>query len=71
MSTLSIRIFEKGPDRGRIDIWLCDDRGEPLRKLEDPIGHPPGRIDWERTMDSCRLLGEEGLEFDLVLQEGK
>lgn len=65
----SIRIFEKGDQGRRVAIWLYDEEGTPLRQLEDPIGKLPGPIDWGRTINTCRLLGDEGLQIDLVFEK--
>jgi hypothetical protein len=65
----SIRIFEKGKSRRKVSIWLYDDGGTPIRELEDPIGHLPRAIDWPRTIDTCRSLGDEGLQIDFVFQD--
>ena len=60
----SIRIFEKGV----LQVWLVDAWGLQ-RKLGDPIAHLGGKIDWERTAESCTLLGEEGVEVFLVVED--
>ena len=60
----SIRIFEKGV----LQVWLVDAWGRQ-RKLGDPIAHLGGKIDWERTAESCTLLGEEGVEVFLVVED--
>jgi hypothetical protein len=61
----SIRIFEKG----LLQVWLVDECGRQ-RALGDPIAHLGSKIDWERTAKSCTLLGEEGVEVFLVLEDG-
>lgn len=61
----SIRIFEKG----LLQVWMVDEYGRQ-RTLGDPIAHLGGRIDWERTAESCTLLGDEGVEVFLVIEDG-
>ena len=58
----SIRIFE----RDLLRVWLVDEGGQ--RELRDPIGHLPGKIDWNQTIANCRALGKEGMEIDLVFE---
>ncbi len=60
----SIRIFEKG----LLQVWMVDEYGRQ-RALGDPIAHPGGKIDWERTAESCTLLGDEGVEVFLVIED--
>jgi hypothetical protein len=47
---------------------MVDEYGRQ-RALGDPIAHLGGRIDWERTAESCTLLGEEGVEVFLVIED--
>ena len=61
---MSIRIFEKG----LLQVWLVDRWGRQ-RLLGDPIGHPGGQIDWQRTAESCTLRGDEGVEVFLIVEE--
>ena len=60
----SIRIFEKE----HLQVWLVDESGRQ-RALGDPIAHVGGKIDWKRTAESCSLLGEEGVEVFLVVED--
>lgn len=62
---LRLRVFES---EGEVRIWLVDERGTALRELEDPIGGLPGEIDWKRTVESCRQIGDEGLEIDFAFE---
>ncbi len=64
---LRLRVFESD---GEVRVWLVDERGSALRQLHDPIGGLPGKIDWERTVESCRQMGEEGLEINFAFEEG-
>jgi len=61
---MSIRIFEKG----LLHVWLVDEWGRQ-RKLGDPIAHLGGMIDWRRTAESCTLLGDEGVEVFLLVED--
>ncbi|MEE8446786.1 MAG: hypothetical protein V3S52_03945 [Gemmatimonadota bacterium] len=60
-----IRIFEKTG----VKVWLVDDQGRGLRELKQPIAHLPGKVDWAQTAATCRPIGNEGLEIDLVFQK--
>ncbi len=60
-----IRIFEKTG----VKVWLVDDRGRGLRELKQPIAHLPGKVDWAQTAATCRPIGNEGLEIDLVFEK--
>jgi hypothetical protein len=48
---------------------MVDEYGRQ-RALGDPIAHLGSKIDWERTAESCTLLGDEGVEIFLVLEDG-
>ena len=61
---MSIRIFEKG----LLQVWMVDEYGRQ-RALGDPIAHLGGKIDWERTAESCTLLGDEGVQVFLVIED--
>ncbi len=61
---MSIRIF----DKGLLQVWLVDEFGRQ-RELGDPIAHLGGKIDWKRTAESCSLLGDEGVEVFLVVED--
>lgn len=64
---LVLRVFES---RGVVKVWLCDEEGEPLRELHEPVAHLEGGVDWPLTAGSCRLMpGQEGLEITLVPAE--
>jgi len=56
-----IRITEGSP----IEVWLCDDKGNDKRELKDPIGHV-GDVDWQATLESCKVKGSKGLEIHLI-----
>ncbi len=60
-----IRIFGKA----LVKVWLVDDRGRGLRELKQPIAHLPGKVDWPQTADTCRPIGNEGLEIDLMFEK--
>lgn len=62
---LRLRIFENSEVR----VWLVDEEGSALRELRDPIGGLPRKIDWQRTAESCRVIADEGVEIDLVLED--
>ena len=62
---LRLRVFEKSSVR----VWLCDEGGRALRELGE-IGGLSGKIDWRKSAESCRSIGEEGLEIDLVVNGG-
>lgn len=63
-----IRVFEKPGERVR--VWFVEREGEGARELLDPIGHLPGEVDWRATAETCRALGDEGLEIELVFRGG-
>ena len=64
---LTIRIFQKGDESGLVKVCLIDGDGTALRELQDPIGHVPGAIDWEKTAATCRAIAGQGIEVDLVM----
>lgn len=56
--------------RGVVRVWLCDEEGEPLRELREPVAHLEGGVDWELTARSCRVIpGGEGIEITFVPEE--
>ena len=62
----TLRIFEKQGDQVR--VWFLAD-GEAGRELRDPIGHLGGTIDWRATAETCRPIGDEGVEIDIVFRD--
>lgn len=61
---LVLRAFSAG---AVVKVWLCDEDGEPLRELQEPVAHLDGGVDWPLTVASCRVMpGQEGLEITLV-----
>lgn len=60
-----IRIFQKGSVR----LWLVGEDGEAKRELAR-VGDLSGSVDWQRTVETCRVLpGDEGVALELVLED--
>lgn len=60
-----IRIFQKFGVR----VWFLDEDEGGQRELMDRIGHLTGKIDWRKTAETCRPIGDEGLEIRFVFED--